>query len=116
MAYGILVGATGGEVTRVKNPAAVALGRLGGKKGGPARAQALSAERRREIAARAAKARWQDQPAARELKRLFEEHLEQFSPEERESMVKAALAVPVRGKKPESPPSRSRSALHRGRG
>ena len=41
-----------------KNPAAVALGRLGGKKGGPARAQKLTAEERSEIAKMAAKARW----------------------------------------------------------
>src|SRR3972149_3066086 len=40
------------------NPAAVALGKLGGPKGGPARAKALSPERRSEIASRAAKARW----------------------------------------------------------
>jgi hypothetical protein len=42
-----------------KNPAAVALGRLGGIKGGQARAASLSAERRREIARGAARARWQ---------------------------------------------------------
>lgn len=41
-----------------KNPHAAALGRLGGQKGGPARALKLSAERRREIAQKAAKARW----------------------------------------------------------
>lgn len=41
-----------------KNPAAVALGRLGGKKGGTARAEKLSPERRREIAKKAAAARW----------------------------------------------------------
>lgn len=41
-----------------KNAAAVALGRLGGKKGGVARAKKLSAEARREIASKAAKARW----------------------------------------------------------
>ena len=41
-----------------KNPAAVALGRLGGKKGGPARAKSLSAQKRKEIAKKAAKARW----------------------------------------------------------
>ena len=35
---------------REKNSAAVALGRLGGKKGGPARAKKLSPERRSEIA------------------------------------------------------------------
>jgi hypothetical protein len=41
-----------------KNPAAVALGRLGGKKGGRARADKLDPARRREIASDAAKARW----------------------------------------------------------
>ena len=41
-----------------KNPAAVALGRLGGLKGGRARAKALSAKRRKAIASKAATARW----------------------------------------------------------
>lgn len=41
-----------------KNPAAVALGRLGGLKGGRARKDKLSPERRKEIAEKAAKARW----------------------------------------------------------
>ena len=41
-----------------KNPAAVALGRLGGKKGGPARAAKLTKKQRSEIAKRAARARW----------------------------------------------------------
>lgn len=41
-----------------KNPAAVALGRLGGLKGGTARAASLSAKRRSKIAAVAARARW----------------------------------------------------------
>lgn len=41
-----------------KNPAAVALGRLGGLKGGKARAEKLSAEKRRKIAKAGAKARW----------------------------------------------------------
>ena len=41
-----------------KNPAAVALGRLGGKKGGPARAKKLSAQKRKDIAKMAAKVRW----------------------------------------------------------
>jgi hypothetical protein len=41
-----------------KNPHAVALGRLGGLKGGEARAAALSPRKRSQIAARAAKARW----------------------------------------------------------
>ena len=41
-----------------KNPAAVALGKLGGSKGGKIRAANLSAKRRSEIAKRAARARW----------------------------------------------------------
>jgi hypothetical protein len=41
-----------------KNVSAASLGRLGGLKGGPARAQKLSAKRRREIASKAARARW----------------------------------------------------------
>lgn len=41
-----------------KNSAAVALGRLGGQKGGRVRAQRLSARRRSEIARKAARARW----------------------------------------------------------
>jgi hypothetical protein len=52
-----------GEVTgtprkRRKNPAAVALGRRGGLKGGNARAASLSPEERSSIAKRAAEARW----------------------------------------------------------
>jgi hypothetical protein len=43
---------------REKNPAAVTLGRLGGKKGGPARAKKLTKEQRAEIARKAAQARW----------------------------------------------------------
>jgi hypothetical protein len=45
-----------------KNPAAVELGRLGGKKGGKARAEKLTPEQRREIAKKAAKARWGNKP------------------------------------------------------
>jgi hypothetical protein len=45
-------------VDPAKNPAAVALGRLGGLKGGAARAAALSPRKRSQIAAKAAKARW----------------------------------------------------------
>lgn len=41
-----------------KNPAAVALGRLGGQKGGKARAAKLTAARRSAIAKKAARARW----------------------------------------------------------
>jgi len=46
------------EEQRQKNPAAVELGRLGGLKGGKARAEALSAQRRKEIAKKAATIRW----------------------------------------------------------
>jgi hypothetical protein len=41
-----------------KNPHAVALGRLGGLKGGNARAASLTPRKRSQIAAKAAKARW----------------------------------------------------------
>ena len=41
-----------------KDPAAVALGRKGGLKGGKARAASLSPKERSEIASKAAKARW----------------------------------------------------------
>jgi hypothetical protein len=45
-----------------KNPAAVALGRLGGLKGGKARAKALTAKKRKEIARKAAEKRWGKKP------------------------------------------------------
>ena len=41
-----------------KNPAAVALGRLGGMKGGKARAASLSPAKRKAIAKKAAAKRW----------------------------------------------------------
>jgi hypothetical protein len=41
-----------------KNPAAVALGKLGGAKGGNARAAKLSPAKRKQIARKAANARW----------------------------------------------------------
>jgi hypothetical protein len=43
-----------------KNPAAVALGRQGGLKGGKARARRLTPEQRLEIARAAANARWRN--------------------------------------------------------
>jgi hypothetical protein len=43
---------------REKNPAAVALGKLGASAGGKARALKLSAKKRKEIAKKAAEARW----------------------------------------------------------
>jgi hypothetical protein len=41
-----------------KNPAAVALGKLGGSRGGKARAAKMTPEERSESARKAAKARW----------------------------------------------------------
>jgi hypothetical protein len=41
-----------------RNPHAVALGSMGGKKGGKARARKLTAARRKSIARKAAKSRW----------------------------------------------------------
>jgi hypothetical protein len=46
------------EAVITKNPAAVALGRLGGQRGGKARADSLTAEQRKDIATKAAAARW----------------------------------------------------------
>jgi hypothetical protein len=60
-AFEILKAVTGKPVEIneiVKNPAAVTLGRLGGLKGGKARASKLSPRKRKEIAKKAAKARW----------------------------------------------------------
>jgi hypothetical protein len=62
MAASIVAEATGDKPSDVKtsskNPAAVALGRLGGLKGGKARAESLTAKKRKAIAQKAAKARW----------------------------------------------------------
>ena len=62
LAASVVQAATEGEFTAEdfegKNPAAVMLGRLGGKKGGKARAAKLSPEERSRIAKRAAQARW----------------------------------------------------------
>lgn len=63
--------ATGGRLTekpakRRKNPHAVALGRRGGKKGGPARAAKLSPEERSAIAKTAALSRWRTEPKPKE--------------------------------------------------
>jgi hypothetical protein len=48
-----------------KNPAAVALGRLGGLKGGKARAKKLSSKRKSEIARKAALRRWKRKRTSR---------------------------------------------------
>ncbi len=49
-----------GEVEEAGRDPAKALHRKGGLKGGKARAQALSSEKRREIASKAAAARWRE--------------------------------------------------------
>jgi hypothetical protein len=49
------------ETIQEKKPNAVALGKLGGKKGGAARAKNLSAKRR-AIASKAANSRWNNRP------------------------------------------------------
>ena len=53
-----MVRETAGIELGTKNPAAVALGRRGGLKGGKARAEKLTPERRKAIAKKAANARW----------------------------------------------------------
>lgn len=66
LAASIVEAATEGEKPDAesgKNPAAVALGRLGGVKGGRARADKLTPEQRSEIARRAAQSRWEGRKA-----------------------------------------------------
>jgi hypothetical protein len=50
-------------VEREKNPHAVALGKLGGQRGGKVRAERLSAAKRSEIARVAARSRWEKKPS-----------------------------------------------------
>lgn len=67
LAVAVVKAATEGEVAPVekpKNPHAVALGKLGGLKGGKARAKKLSAKKRSEIAKKAAKTRWKSQSSS----------------------------------------------------
>lgn len=54
----LIVGKATAEPPSSKDPAAVALGRKGGLKGGKARAKALSPAKRKEIAKKAAATRW----------------------------------------------------------
>ena len=54
-----IVNATEENTNIGKDPAAVALGRKGGLKGGKARAKSLTPDQRSEIAKKAAKVRWQ---------------------------------------------------------
>ena len=57
-AYAAVQSVINADSKDTKNPAAVALGRLGGLKGGKARAKNLPASKRKAIAKKAAKARW----------------------------------------------------------
>ena len=54
----IATGQVEDKVEDKRNPAAVALGKLGGQKGGKARAAALTSKKRSAIAKKAAVARW----------------------------------------------------------
>jgi hypothetical protein len=65
-AASILAKITGEEPKREKNPAAAALGRLGGLKGGKARAALMTPEERKESARKAAEARWKSKTKAPE--------------------------------------------------
>lgn len=58
-AHSILAQIIGGDDGSGKDPLAVALGRRGGLKGGPARTKALTPAQRKASAKRAAEARWQ---------------------------------------------------------
>ena len=53
-----IIGKATNESATTKNLAAVALGRLGGLKGGKARAEKYSPEKRKEIAKKAAQVKW----------------------------------------------------------
>ena len=62
IAYAMVQAIADGDVLKTpdgKDPLAVALGRRGGLKGGPARAASLTVQERRESARKAARARWE---------------------------------------------------------
>jgi hypothetical protein len=58
LAHSVLGDVVGMIEAKPKNPAAVALSKLGASKGGIARAKSLSKAKRKQIARKAAKARW----------------------------------------------------------
>jgi hypothetical protein len=66
LAAAIVAHSTNGNGEITKNPAAVALGRLGGLKGGKARAESLTASQRKTIAQKAAASRWSKKKASSE--------------------------------------------------
>ena len=64
LAYPVL--STMAKKQKAKNPNAVALGRLGGLKGGKARIALLNPEERRELARKAVQARWAKEKARKQ--------------------------------------------------
>jgi hypothetical protein len=66
------------KVVTKKDPAAVTLGRKGGKKGGPARAAKLSPEERTQIARKAVRARWDKADAKRKRTVLNTKEREEY--------------------------------------
>jgi hypothetical protein len=62
LVVGLATGEAPAEPETGKNPAAVALGRLGGLKGGKARANGMTKKARSLAATKAAKARWRNVP------------------------------------------------------
>jgi Homing endonuclease associated repeat len=75
-----------------KDPAAVYLGRKGGLKGGPARAAAMTSERRSEAARKASQARWRqwnEEEAIEALQAFFKRH--HRSPRVGEMVIKHGL-------------------------
>jgi len=67
IAYSMVQAIAAGEIPETmktsdgKNPFAVALGRRGGLKGGPARRDSMTPKQRQESARKAARARWSNQ-------------------------------------------------------
>jgi len=82
-----------------KNPAAVALGRKGGKKGGPARAAALTPEQRSASARKAVQARWVKAKAGKDYIVLKSKNkkmgIKTFSQFRKEEMSEAAPDTPA---------------------
>lgn len=66
------------SMVKKKNPHAVALGRLGGLKGGAARTASLSAEERSAIARHAANVRWATREDTPALKRQIKEGYQSY--------------------------------------
>lgn len=80
-----------------KNPAAVALGRLGGAKGGKARAASLTPKQRSQIAQMAAKARWGKKKGGLDPKRHYLHVLARKRPTSQELADQIKSIVPKLG-------------------